>query len=468
MRDVYLNAAHVLVLDQTLLHFSATKTSPADLLMRTFSMSPWSHRLWTLQEGALAQSLYIQFKDKAVACKVLERELYRLLERDPRTLGIYVSAITLMGQVRRFPIQRCFRTGERGTTTDLRHLFMAVSHRAVTVPSDEPLCLATLMGLDAAAIAQVAGQQERMARFWEMWASKYGGIVSSLILYDGETIDMPGWRWAPRNLVSYPSPPGRDESMLSMHVVFGQEIRGKPHIARGFPTPWGFKVALPGYRLVLRRRLGDLPLDLWDGVAIECEVFIPVRHEDDRWSFMMITDDTEQRPRRPLFKPMHHALMSGQCAIITYDPASTKDGGLHRLVKQDGSPGSGKWVQDEPLRVRRDHIVVLQYVEAPLQKALSVLSKLAEEVAADEATTALLQLRVKGGLDREDAFIRVRRRMAQGMRELLDKHYDAGIRATLEDLGVDGEENYWKLIPRLFSYDVLAEGLPDNQIWYVD
>jgi hypothetical protein len=51
---VYLNAAHVLVLDQTLLHFSASKTSPADLLMRTFSMSPWSRRLWTLQGWLLS------------------------------------------------------------------------------------------------------------------------------------------------------------------------------------------------------------------------------------------------------------------------------------------------------------------------------------------------------------------------------------------------------------------------------
>lgn len=63
--DVYLNAAHVLVLDRGLMQYKA-KSHPAELLLRTFAASRWMKRLWTLQEASLAQRLWVQYQDDTV------------------------------------------------------------------------------------------------------------------------------------------------------------------------------------------------------------------------------------------------------------------------------------------------------------------------------------------------------------------------------------------------------------------
>lgn len=53
--DVYRNATHVLVLDASLMEYSAEDLPPEEILLRIFSSSAWMRRLWTLQ-GTLCSS----------------------------------------------------------------------------------------------------------------------------------------------------------------------------------------------------------------------------------------------------------------------------------------------------------------------------------------------------------------------------------------------------------------------------
>lgn len=57
--DVYRNATHVLVLDSSLMVYSAEDLSPEEILVRIFSSSAWMRRLWTLQGTSSFSSTYI-------------------------------------------------------------------------------------------------------------------------------------------------------------------------------------------------------------------------------------------------------------------------------------------------------------------------------------------------------------------------------------------------------------------------
>ena len=74
IRLVYKRAKHVLVLDAGLMAYNAKDLDAAELLARIFT-SGWMRRLWTLQEGALAQSLYFQFADESVSLPQLHAKM---------------------------------------------------------------------------------------------------------------------------------------------------------------------------------------------------------------------------------------------------------------------------------------------------------------------------------------------------------------------------------------------------------
>jgi hypothetical protein len=87
MAAIYTNAAHVLVLDACLMQISK-RTSPAEILLRHLSMSPWMSRMWTLREGALASSLYFQLAEGAVRVHKLRAKISELCDLDIRYMAI--------------------------------------------------------------------------------------------------------------------------------------------------------------------------------------------------------------------------------------------------------------------------------------------------------------------------------------------------------------------------------------------
>jgi hypothetical protein len=67
---VYERAEHVLVLDASLMSYNFRNLDVAEQIVRVFTSS-WTRRLWTLQEGAIARSLYFQFANQSLSSRAL-------------------------------------------------------------------------------------------------------------------------------------------------------------------------------------------------------------------------------------------------------------------------------------------------------------------------------------------------------------------------------------------------------------
>jgi hypothetical protein len=67
---VFASAHSVLALVPSLMSFKSSG-APADRTLAIIAASPWPKRLWTFQEGAVANNFFFQFQDRAVALKHL-------------------------------------------------------------------------------------------------------------------------------------------------------------------------------------------------------------------------------------------------------------------------------------------------------------------------------------------------------------------------------------------------------------
>jgi hypothetical protein len=85
----------------------------------------------------------------------------------------------------------------------LHSLNAALQYRSVSVPSDEPLCIACLMSLPLAALlGSDVNKDDRMPMLWKLIAEKEGGIPSSIIFFEDTGLNARGWRWAPASLLT--------------------------------------------------------------------------------------------------------------------------------------------------------------------------------------------------------------------------------------------------------------------------
>ncbi|KAK4187510.1 hypothetical protein QBC35DRAFT_474423 [Podospora australis] len=182
-------------------------TEARRILMETETYPVW---LWTFQEGALTQSLYIQFADKANFAFDLLEEIWKMSEEDIRYRVLS----------RNFALEYNFNHhGNRG----FNHLQRALNFRTVSFASDEPLCIATAMGLDNKELLSLIAAEERMVKLWNMVATKLyerrmddGTILprfpGRVMFYNENPLTTPGWRWAPASLLRHP------ESTLDLDI----------------------------------------------------------------------------------------------------------------------------------------------------------------------------------------------------------------------------------------------------------
>ena len=189
IRLVYRQAKHVLVLDAGLMSYSAFTQEVPEFLARVFTSS-WMRRLWTLQEGALAKSLYFQSADKALSLGDLGGAIIKLGSTSMRHKSI------LMDFVKEFMSIQSFFLNPPTTLVPLSQLDQSLHFRSVSVATDEPLCIGTLMSLDLRAILAVNPKDDRMQKVWELIANKRGGLPARIIFFEEPKIPVKGWRWA--------------------------------------------------------------------------------------------------------------------------------------------------------------------------------------------------------------------------------------------------------------------------------
>ena len=75
LREPYMFASHVLVLDRTIEMIHSAELNFIDV-MAYLTCSNWIGRLWTIQEGRLGKRVWFQFQDQAVDLSVLLEAWY--------------------------------------------------------------------------------------------------------------------------------------------------------------------------------------------------------------------------------------------------------------------------------------------------------------------------------------------------------------------------------------------------------
>lgn len=193
MRQTYKDATAVLVLDSWLFDSTTHEKSDPEILMKIFS-SLWNRRLWTYQEGALAQYLLFQFKDCAY-------ELGSGMDRFNSTddVAMHISLKSSLNSSYR--TLRIFKDLEQSTGQSMKKKLDAVidamQFRTTSVATDEALCLAALLDFDMTPILEAKPASRRMEEFWKMTTL----VPASILWYRGPTFDKPGLRWAPQTLL---------------------------------------------------------------------------------------------------------------------------------------------------------------------------------------------------------------------------------------------------------------------------
>ncbi|KAL9576633.1 MAG: hypothetical protein Q9212_006939 [Teloschistes hypoglaucus] len=169
MKVPYTEAPHVLVLDSSLEHIESSELHLTEIGIRIFT-SGWMRRLWTLQEGALPQKLWFQFKDKAVDldqvrdaalhCDDLER---RMMSDD--ILDLHEG------------LRGWFHKLKPGKKPDLVSIHESLQFRSVSVSTDEPLLVGGLLNLDLGYILD-GDESSRMQRLYKT-APRFTGFFEA-------------------------------------------------------------------------------------------------------------------------------------------------------------------------------------------------------------------------------------------------------------------------------------------------
>ncbi|KDQ06692.1 hypothetical protein BOTBODRAFT_149578 [Botryobasidium botryosum FD-172 SS1] len=207
----YTDARVVLVLDQEVQRVDEQRVSLLEERM-TIAFAGWTRRLWTLQEAALAEKLYIQTLHGS---RLMENSKIETSERD-----------TLISQIR-------FREGIEGVIRDrippistlrdsvfaksdsadtpvgalsvatsvFQRLSFAVKHRSTSKMEDEAMILAITLGFDVKQIMDADTLDNKMAKF----LTKVREFPSDIIFGDWEKLGNAPYRWAPRSLLRFPT-----------------------------------------------------------------------------------------------------------------------------------------------------------------------------------------------------------------------------------------------------------------------
>jgi hypothetical protein len=199
MRETYAHAEKVLVLDQYLENVKYRGMTEFEQCLRIVCTG-WTRRLWTLQEGILAKTIFFQFDDGAINGD----DLFRRLSEPPiayQTIPIFHAWMEI-----RMAWNGQLDSSVLGTSL-VWMLYRALSFRTTSVSTDEALCLATITGVDLKEITKVK-PEDRMKRFWELVPN----VSTALLYWDGPRLNSPGLRWAPTSLLC-----ASPESFMATH-----------------------------------------------------------------------------------------------------------------------------------------------------------------------------------------------------------------------------------------------------------
>ena len=489
MRRTYFEARKVLVLDSTLYCYNSQDIQPAEVNARILT-SPWMRRLWCLQEGALTRgdSLWVYFKDGPVHMPVLWRRLYILSNQDLKYRRLLYDMFddTLPMSINNY----YFSTPKR--TPNLALLDRALSYRNTTVPSDEPLCIATLMDLNIDRILPSCGE-ERMATVWDLIAEKNeGGLPSRMIFLEGPKLEKKGYHWAPSTLL--PS----SEKLYRSHT----RVLGWNRTPRGTLTPEGLLAPYPGLRLhPLKYLASRAPATTtpcpngqqdtakapyhnhnpWAALGHVFEIRLIFRDTSTQIWYQLSTElvahalNSGQAPSSIFYLPISAMVAHKDFAIILHEGLSTTK---HQL------PLEGEYQQGRIAIIseEKDGLIYAKLGEgvilAPLRAAqreddvivYETAARIVDEVVEWEMSDAFEGMRVDESLEPngDEAVQKLKAKIKE-----LASHAVAADRvlaeAVVRVLGAGGHaESLWVIVANWFGHIAEGEIVKEGQLWCVD
>lgn len=345
--------------------------------------------------------------------------------------------------------------------------------RTVSVPADEPICIATLLSFNqqdqevVIAASKREGHDAAMARMWEVVArSLFNGRLPAAMLFSADaTLDVPGWRWAPRSLLGanagaaegvmdlntrmmrfhlpqqdVPTNPPETETETEQQPEAPttastqnngtattpatlttdsskRRTRTAPHHQLGIPTPLGLRVQLPGFLLHVSPLLPHMPLQPWEGTFNPpSEDFVFVRqpatgqwlrvmdlHRARRSGLEVDDKNSAEDGASPPHQPPPplNESIRSGNCAILYEPNTAQRGGGILYCLMVQLEPGQGSPGAEELRVRRCRMVLVDVASAGYALLAETLRGLALEVAAHEATRRLLEA-LEGGVDGEE------------------------------------------------------------------
>ena len=191
MHQTYQEAERVLALDQRLMETSMH--APSLELLTRLRLCGWMRRLWTFQEGIVAQEVCLQFRDGFRTSTELRDTVSKEFRADPwhRYILHYYETRPLLGSL----------DGERNhRPRNLSALGPMVKWRATSYRADEAVVLANVLGVDPRPILAL-GEDDFEGRMIALLQS-FEEIPVEFLFSWTDHVSRRGWRWAPASFLN--------------------------------------------------------------------------------------------------------------------------------------------------------------------------------------------------------------------------------------------------------------------------
>ncbi|KAH8774245.1 hypothetical protein BGZ57DRAFT_387068 [Hyaloscypha finlandica] len=227
MRSTYQRAKKVLVLDKEIL--SGSKDArPRERVVRIV-LSTWMRRLWTFQEGFVAQDLSFQFRDGPY----LLEDIWRAEEQSSHALWS-IGGRTLAAM---FTVPMSHAKTDPDPQRIFISTFSNLQWRSTTRAGDETLCVAVILGLDPLPLLNIASRdvfatsqdmEALLDKRMHLLLHQIKRFPPGIMFLSGNRLSQDGFKWAPASLLGQNTSHIRDHVLQRFYIASLHHQRGTP------------------------------------------------------------------------------------------------------------------------------------------------------------------------------------------------------------------------------------------------